>query len=113
MKRYRVIVSSEAQRDPFVQYEWIENLADKRRAKSYLQRLKRFTQLLETAPERGRQWNEVRSGMWVTGFENRVKIVRAVVDKHFLFSNISGLEEAGRKNLRHPTNPETTKCDDI
>jgi toxin ParE1/3/4 len=81
MKRCRVIVSSEAQRDLFALYDWINNLADKRRAKSYLQRLKRFTQSLETAPERGRQRNDVRSGMWVTGFENRVKIVRAVADK--------------------------------
>lgn len=78
MKRYQVVVSDEAQRDLFSLFGWIESLADEKRARSYLQRLKRFTQSLESAPLRGRQRNDIRSGMRVIGFERRVTIVFAV-----------------------------------
>jgi toxin ParE1/3/4 len=80
VKRYRVPVSFEAQRDLFALYDWIENLAGEKRARSYLQRLRQFTQSLETAPERGRQRNDIRSAMRVIGFERRVTIVFATAD---------------------------------
>ncbi len=90
MKRHRVVVSDEAQRDLFVLFDWIENLADERQARSYLLRLKRFTQSLEMASERGRQRNDIRSGMRVIGFERRVTIVFAIADDRVLIVRYFG-----------------------
>lgn len=105
MKRYRVVVSDEAQRDLFALFDWIENLADEKRARSYLHRLKLFTQSLERAPERGRQRTDIRSGMRVIGFERRVTIVFAIADDRVLIVRYFGFGRNWEEEFESSSEP--------
>lgn len=106
MKRYRVVVSDEARRDLLALRDWIEKLADERRARSYLERLKLFTQSLEYAPERGRQRSDIRPGMRVIGFERRVTIVFAVTESRVLIIRYFGFGRNWEDELDSSSDPE-------
>lgn len=80
MKRYKVVVSPEAKRDLFQLFDWIANLVGEKTARTYLQRLQRFTQSFDAAPMRGRQVDHIGPGMRIAGFERRVTIVFAVTE---------------------------------
>jgi toxin ParE1/3/4 len=105
MKQYRVVVSAEAQRDLFSLFDWIGNLAGEKTARTYVQRLRIFTQSLGTAPARGRSIDYIGPGMRILGFERRVTIVFAVNDDRVIIIRYFGFGRDWKSEFEPTSDP--------
>lgn len=78
MKRYRVVLSPEAEADLNAIYDWIANKSSPEIAFGYISRIEAHLRSFDTAPMRGTVRNDVRPGLRVTGLERRVTIAFTV-----------------------------------
>ena len=69
-----VIFAPEAEQDVLDLYDYIAALSGTARARSYTERIVAYCRGFATFPERGRQRDDLRSGLRITGFERRVTI---------------------------------------
>jgi toxin ParE1/3/4 len=70
----QVVFSPEAQKDLFDLYDYIAAHSSAERAIAYLGRIENFCLSLKTVPERGTRKDEVRPGLRIIGFEQRLTI---------------------------------------
>ena len=93
MKERAVVLTSEAETDILLLYEWIASQASPLVSLSYVERLKSFLDRLGFASDRGHQRNDIRPGLRIIGFERRVTIA-FIVEPHRVV--ILRLSYAGR-----------------
>lgn len=79
MKRYPVVFSELARRQLDALYDYIADRADPDTAMAYIERIEVACRGLETFPERGRAWPELRPGLRTMGFERRATLAFAVL----------------------------------
>jgi toxin ParE1/3/4 len=78
MIRREVVFSPEARNDLVELYEWIAAAAGPEIALNYVTRIEKFCLGFDIASERGHRRDDVRSGLRVAGFEERVTIAFTV-----------------------------------
>lgn len=78
MKERAVVLTSEAETDILLLYEWIASQASPLVSLIYVERLKSFLDRLGFASDRGHQRNDIRLGLRIIGFERRVTIAFTV-----------------------------------
>jgi toxin ParE1/3/4 len=78
LKERTVVLSSEAENDILLLYEWIASQASPRVSLRYAERLKSFLDRLGLASDRGHQRSDIRPGLRIIGFERRVTIAFTV-----------------------------------
>lgn len=79
MKSYRVRLTQEAESDLAEIYRYVRRKsASSTVARSYIGRIRRFLQGLETFAERGTIHEQIRPGLRVIGFERRISVAFVV-----------------------------------
>jgi toxin ParE1/3/4 len=72
--RRRVVLTPEAEFDLVELYDWIADRASSEVALSYVGRIEAYISAFDLASERGLRRDDIRSGLRVIGFEQRVTI---------------------------------------
>lgn len=75
-----VLFSPEAEQDLLGLYTFIADRSGEERAFAYVERIEAYCLPFETIPERGTCRDDLRSGLRVTGFEQRVTIAFHITD---------------------------------
>ena len=96
MISYRVIFSPEGRADLQDLRNYVFQISSSRRvAAKYIARLKKFCQGLSTAPHRGEQRFESKTGLRTIGFERSISVVFRVIEKRQVVE-IVGIYDHGR-----------------
>lgn len=71
---HKVVFAPEAQADLLDLYDTIAEEGGEERALAYVERVQAACLGLQTFPERGQRWDDIRPGLRVIGFERRAAI---------------------------------------
>ena len=82
MKEHTVVFAPEARQDLIELYDWIAAAADPATAYRYIERIQAFCRRLSTGSERGHLRNDIRPGLRIVGFEQRITVAFVVEDDH-------------------------------
>jgi toxin ParE1/3/4 len=88
VKRRAVEISDDARDDLIRLYEWIAEAANPIVAISYIERIETYIQGFNVASERGHLREDIRPGLRVAGFENRVAIAFFVEDEQVIILRV-------------------------
>ncbi|CVI15151.1 type II toxin-antitoxin system RelE/ParE family toxin [Agrobacterium radiobacter] len=90
MKHYIVRLSPEAESDLLRIYAFIsEKSASREVGRRYVDRITGFLASFETFPERGTVRSDIRDGLRIIGFENRVSVAFIVDDDNVVVLRIA------------------------
>ena len=89
MKRYRVIVSAQAEADFDSLFAFIADNAGKTVAKRFIARLHAFCARLANAPHRGANRGDLMPGLRLLGYRRRATIAFIVTDDQVLILRIA------------------------
>lgn len=73
-RRYESLFTPEAESDLLELYDYIAEHSSPERALSYIERVERWTNSLQTFPERGTARDDIRPGLRLISFDRRVSI---------------------------------------
>lgn len=88
MKRRVVELSEDARTDLLALYDWIAVAASPAIAVSYIERLETYVLGFDLASERGHLREDIRPGLRIVGFENRITIAFFVEDDRVVILRI-------------------------
>ncbi|MDZ4790840.1 MAG: type II toxin-antitoxin system RelE/ParE family toxin [Hyphomicrobiales bacterium] len=81
MKLRAVELAEDAKNDMIAFYDWIAKATSPATALSYIERIETYIQGFEVASECGHLREDIRPGLRIVGFENRVTIAFVVEDE--------------------------------
>ena len=85
MKKRTVIFSPESKDDLIALYDWIADAANPDVALSYIERIEAHCLNFDLAAERGHRRDDIRPGLRISGFENRITIAFFINDDSVTF----------------------------